>query len=174
MERSPASTSQIFPSVYHELRALARARIAAAGPVSLQPTQLVHEAYLKLEGRDWRWENRAHFFSAAAEAIRRVLIDHARERNALKRAGGLQRVTLSDAPGVEGLDVDILSLDAALTELQGIDPKMAELIQHRFLCGLSLAESAALLDISERTANRHWHSARVWLFERLRGTDELG
>ena len=172
MDRNSESTNQILPSVYHELRALARARIAAAGGVSMQPTELVHEAYLKLEGRDWEWENRAHFFAAAAEAIRRVLLDHARARKAIKRAGDRQRVTLSDIPGSDDLDVDILSLSDALSELEKRDSGMAALVRLRFLCGLSLAESAAVLDVSQRTANRQWESARLWLYSRLHDLDE--
>ena len=94
MQATGIPSDQILPEVYNELRALARARLAAVGPNSLQPTQLVHEVYLKFEGKDWHWQNRAHFFVAAAQAIQRVLLDHARQKNAMKRAWDHQRVTL--------------------------------------------------------------------------------
>lgn len=172
MEVSSGTTSQLMPQVYNELRALARARLAGHGPVSLQPTQLVHEAYLKLARNEWTWENRAHFFSAAARAIRRVMLDHARQKNADKRGGGQERVTLSGVAGPGNVDVDILSLDAALGELEELDPEMANVVKLRFLCGLSMTEAARVLEISERTAARRWEAARVWIYRRL--NDETG
>ena len=165
------STAQILPEVYQELRNLARSRLNARGPVSLQPTQLVHEVYLKLEGRGWEWINRAHFFSAAAEAMRRVLLDHARQKGTEKRGGERRRVTLSGLADVAALDADVLSLDAALAELERLDSIMADLVKLRFLCGLSMAEAAEVLGLSKRTAARHWESARVWLYQRLSSDD---
>lgn len=173
MHVSQNSASDLLPQVYNELRALARARLAAHGPVSIQPTQLVHEAYLKLARRDWTWENRAHFFAAAAQAIRRVLLDHARHKAVEKRGGGRERVTLTGIAGPGMPDVDMLSLDAALSRLEELDPEMANVVKLRFLCGLSLPDVARVLEISERTVSRRWESARVWLYRQLQDEDAL-
>lgn len=163
----PGSSDQMVEALYHELKRLARARIAVH-PVTLQPTQLVHEAWLKLGNRDWQWENRAHFVSAAAEAMRRITIDHARRRDAARRGGGWQRVTLSGQAGSEpDLEVDLIALDQALSELEQLDGRMAELVKLRYFVGLTRQEAAATLGISERTATRWWDDARAWLHHRL-------
>ena len=173
MAASELTTAALLPEVYDELRGLARARLAAGGPVSMQPTQLVHETWLKLSDPSWTWANRAHFFSAAAEAMRRVTIDHARRRGADKRGQGWQRITLSECEDSgSGFDVDLLALDEALARLETLDPAMASLVKLRFFCGLSMDETARVLEMSPRTAARQWESARVWLFHQLESIDE--
>lgn len=167
LEPGPGSSSQMVEKLYHELKYLARARLAVH-PVTLQPTQLVHEAWLKLGNRDWQWENRAHFISAAAEAMRRIIIDHARHRDAARRGGGWQRVTLAGQGASEGdLDVDLLALDQALSELETLDARVAELVKLRYFVGLTKRDAARVLEISERTATRWWDDARLWLHDRL-------
>lgn len=166
-EPGPGSSSQMVEKLYHELKHLARARIAAH-PVTLQPTQLVHEAWLKLGNRDWQWENRAHFVTAAAEAMRRITIDHARKRGSERRGGGWRRVTLAGQAASEAdLEVDLLALDQALTELEALDARVAELVKLRYFVGLTKREAADVLEISERTATRWWDDARLWLHDRL-------
>lgn len=163
----PGSSDQMVEALYHELKRLARARIAVH-PVTLQPTQLVHEAWLKLGNREWQWENRAHFVSAAAEAMRRITIDHARRRDAARRGGGWQRVTLAgQAANESDLEVDLVALDRALSELENLDGRLAELVKLRYFVGLTKREAAAALEISERTATRWWDDARIWLHHRL-------
>lgn len=172
MPAAEHSTAQLLPELYEELRALARSRLAAGGPLSLQPTQLVHETWLKLSNPDWTWANRAHFFAAASEAMRRVTIDHARRRESDKRGQGWQRITLSECEApTAALDVDLLALDHALSQLEQCDAGMASLVKLRFFCGLSMDETARVLDISPRTAARQWESARIWLFHRLDAHD---
>lgn len=161
------SSTEMVEALYHELKQLARARIAIH-PVTLQPTQLVHEAWLKLGNRGWQWENRAHFVSAAAEAMRRIIIDHARRRDAARRGGGWQRITLTGQATPEAdCDVDLVALDQALTELEQLDARMAELVKLRYFVGLSKRECAGVLEISERTVTRWWDDARTWLHHRL-------
>ncbi len=172
-KQSPGSSDQMVEALYHELKRLARARIAAH-PVTLQPTQLVHEAWLKLGNREWQWENRAHFVSAAAEAMRRIIIDHARRRDAARRGGDWQRVTLAGQAASEPeLEVDLVELDQALTELEHLDAPMAELVKLRYFVGLTKREAAGILEISERTATRWWDDARIWLHYRLADDGEV-
>ncbi|HEX7047684.1 MAG TPA: sigma-70 family RNA polymerase sigma factor [Gammaproteobacteria bacterium] len=155
--------------VYEELRRMAanRMRMEAAGH-TLQPTALVNEACLRLIGSGTDWQNRRHFFGAAAEAMRRVLVDHARRRDAAKRGGGLRRVTLTnlDIEGA-GTDVDLLALEDALTKLEGESQRLARLVELRFFAGLSIEEAAAALEVSPATVKRDWSFARAWLLERL-------
>lgn len=171
------AADRLLPLVYGELRTLAAAKMARepAG-LTLQPTALVHEAWLRLGGSaqpDWR--NRAHFFAAAAEAMRRILIDHARRRHRQRHGGGLQKVSASetgfDLAGNQMDDRQLLRLDAALEELQACEPRQAELVKRCYFVGLSLKEAAASLDISERTAVRDWNAARVWLFAHMTKAD---
>jgi RNA polymerase sigma factor (TIGR02999 family) len=168
----PQAAERLLPLVYDELRTLASRRLGREAPgQSLQATALVHEAYLRLVGGDpgRRWGGRAHFFAAAAEAMRRILIDRARDRRRLKRGGGRGRVDLDlgsvplDAPGD-----DLIDLDEALTELAREDPLCARLVALRFFAGLTQAEAAEALGLARRTADRHWAYARAWLYERLR------
>ena len=171
----PQAAEQLLPLVYDELRRLAAQRLAGEGPGhTLQPTALVHEAYLKLVGADPQqpWNGRVHFFAAAAEAMRRILIDHARRKRRARRGGGKKRVELGDMDDIEmvaerGQADDLLALDEALTQLAAADPRRAELVRLRYFAGLTLEQAAKLLGISRATADRHWAFARVWLFDAM-------
>jgi RNA polymerase sigma factor (TIGR02999 family) len=166
---------RLLPLVYDELRALARSQLRHERPDhSLQATALVHEAYLRLLG-DTRpsWNDRRHFFRAAAEAMRRILIEHARKRTRVKRGGKRKRVDLSsaDLAGEEDLE-QIVALDDAFRRLEEQDPKAADVVRLRFYAGLSVAETAKAMDLSERTVKREWAFARAWLYDALRDTDD--
>lgn len=162
----------LLPSVYQELRQLAASKMAREGAAfTLQPTALVHEAWLRL-GADAqpRWQNRAHFFAAAAEAMRRILVDHARRRTAQRRGGKRERVDLEHvefAFGETDLPERIVAVDEALAAFAHDHPEKAELVKLRYFVGLTLEEAAPLLDISEPTAKRWWTFARAWLFEKM-------
>jgi len=172
IERGDRQASrELLPLVYDELRKLAAQRMAgeAAGQ-TLQATALVHEAYLRLVGTrdDRHWEGRGHFFAAAAEAMRRILIDRARARGALKRGGGRPVLQLNQDPlATDQLSADLLDLDDALTRLAVEDPGKAELVKLRFFAGLTLDEAAGALGISTATADRHWAYARAWLYREM-------
>jgi len=172
----PAAAEQLLPLVYEELRKLAAVRLAAEpSGNTLQPTALVHEAYLRLVGsaNGDSWDHRGHFFAAAAEAMRRILIDNARRRAAERHGGGLQRQVLAAdaAPSPEPRE-DLLALDEALDRLAAEDPLKANLVKLRYFVGLSLPEAAAALGLSERTAGRHWAFARAWLRREVEGVPE--
>jgi len=161
------AAANVLPLVYAELRALAAARLAVepAGH-TLQPTALVHEAYLRLVGPAdaERWVHRGHFFAAAAEAMRRILIDDARRKMANRHGGGFIRHDLEPNLAAEPQPrEDLIALDGALDQLAAEDPLKADLVKLRYFVGLSLAEAAAALGLSERTAGRHWRYARAWL-----------
>lgn len=159
---------RLYEEVYAELRRVAGAKLRreAAGH-TLQPTALVNEAYLRLAPA-CTYENRRHFFAAAAEAMRRILVDHARKRRSEKRGGDHERVTLSGVDVASGGDmVDVLAVDAALTELSGARPRLAQLVSLRCFAGMSIEEAAEALDISPATAKRDWAFARAWLAERM-------
>jgi RNA polymerase sigma-70 factor, ECF subfamily len=166
-----AALEALLPAVYDELRrqarrALRRERIGH----TLQPTALVHEAYLRLVDQSRaRWENRAQFFAVAAQAMRRILVDHARTRGRAKRGGGVTPVTLADAdaPAASTTGVDALALDDALTRFAALDPRKARLVELRFFAGLSIPEAAAVIGVSEATAVREWAVARAWLRREL-------
>jgi len=162
---------RLYQAVYVELRRVARANLRHESPGhTLQPTALVNEAYLRL-GSGCIFENRRHFFAAAAEAMRRILVDHARKRGAEKRGGGLDRVTLSGVDIAAAGDlVDVLAVDAALTELATGRPRHAELVKLRCFAGMSIEEAAQALEISPATAKRDWAFARAWLAERMGAT----
>jgi RNA polymerase sigma factor (TIGR02999 family) len=163
----PQAASQLLPLVYDELRKLAAQKLAQEKPgQTLEATALVHEAYLRLVGKDEepRWDSRRHFFAAAAEAMRRILIEQARRKRRQRHGGGLQRVDLLDAEiAVTPGDDQIVLLDEALTKLAGIRPQAAEVVQLRFFSGLTIEETAAALGLSPRTARRLWVFARAWL-----------
>ena len=166
---------QLLPVVYDELRALAGARLRHERPDhSLQATALVHEAYIRLVGWEQQsWIDRAHFYRAAAEAMRRILIDHARGRARGKRGGGRVRVDLEDANLATWDDPDdVLALDEALHRLMEQDPRAAEIVQLRFFAGLSVEETAKALELSIRTVHREWKFARTWLFRALGDADD--
>jgi RNA polymerase sigma factor (TIGR02999 family) len=165
------SLEALLPLVYAELRRLAAhyLRGERAAP-TLQPTALVHEAYLRLlKDRPVRWQNRAHFCAIAAHTMRQVLIDRARARDALKRGGGQPRVTFDEQLAVEApaADLDLLELDAALERLAEVDATHARIVELRFFGGLSIEETAAAMDISPATVKRHWALARAWLAREL-------
>jgi RNA polymerase sigma factor (TIGR02999 family) len=169
------AAADLLPLVYDELRKLAAARMAAESPGhTLQPTALVHEAYLRLIGpaADHRWEGRGHFFAAAAEAMRRILVDAARRKNREKHGGDRDRIDLDAAlPIAPYPRHDLVALDAALTRLAVEDPQAARLVELRHFAGLSVAEAAQVLGVSPRTADRVWSFARAWLHRELAGTD---
>jgi RNA polymerase sigma factor (TIGR02999 family) len=166
----PEAAAELLPLVYEELRSLARARMAQerAGH-TLRATALVHEAYLRLAGNgDLVWQDRAHFFRASAEAMRRVLIDHARAKGAVKRGGGRGRVRIDAVDlGVESDPAQVLALDEALETLRSEDDRAADVVRLRFYAGLDFAEIATLLGCSERTVMREWAFARARLVELL-------
>jgi RNA polymerase sigma factor (TIGR02999 family) len=168
----PLTAAQLLPLVYDELRRLARHRLARETPgQTLQPTALVHEVYLRLVGDGGaRWHGRRHFFAAAAEAMRRILVENGRRKHSLKRGASLTRQPLEEAEllAPEPRE-DLLALDEALTELAATDRAAAELVQLRYFGGLSIPEAAEVLGIAPRTANRLWTYARAWLYERVRG-----
>jgi RNA polymerase sigma factor (TIGR02999 family) len=163
----PHAAEQLLPLVYHELRQLAAQRLAQEKPgQTLQATALVHEAYLRLVDTDQaqHWDSRGHFFAAAAEAMRRVLIDNARRKQADKHGGGWQRHELLEAElAIDSTSGDLFAVDDALSRLGAREPVIARLVELRFFAGLSLPEAAKCLGISERTAYRHWAYARAWL-----------
>jgi RNA polymerase sigma factor (TIGR02999 family) len=167
----PHAAEQLLPLVYDELRKLAAQKLAQEKPgQTLQATALVHEAYLRLLGNEQaqHWDSRGHFFAAAAEAMRRILLDSARRRHAQKRGGGLQRIELEEfAQPANGDPVDLLALDEALKQLEEQHPQKAQVVKLRFFAGRTLEQTAQLLGISRATAQRHWTYARAWLFGRL-------
>lgn len=170
-EGDSQATNQLFPLVYEELRQLASRHLAdERRNHTLSPTALVHEAYLRLVGpEDAPWDSRAHFFGAAAQAIRRILTDHARTRDRQKRGGGVKPVSLRDDDAVEspGADVDFVGLDEALTRLAAVDPQKARVVELRFYGGLPVESVAAALGVSASTVARDWAFARVWLHREL-------
>ncbi len=164
------AAEELLPLVYEELRRLARHKMAHQPPQqTLQATALVHEAYLRLMGdQPASWNSRGHFFSAAAEAMRRILIERARRKSARKHGGGLERVDLECADLAIHTEAEVLLLlDEALEEFRERDPTAAELINLRFFAGLPNQEAAEVLGLSERTAKRSWAYARAWLFRRM-------
>ncbi|MGV3518095.1 MAG: sigma-70 family RNA polymerase sigma factor [Luteitalea sp.] len=165
-----AAAAELFPIVYEELRRLAASALRRERTDhTLQPTALVHEAFLRLaETPGASWENRAHFVAVAARVMRRVLVDHARGRNALKRGNGEIRVPLDDVDvAAVGQDVDLVALDDALARLATLDERQARIVELRFFGGLSVPETAALIGASERTVKRDWQVARAWLTREL-------
>ncbi len=170
------AAEQLLPLVYAELRQLAAHRLAHEKPgQTLQATALVHEAYLRLVAsgdasapRAQRWDSRGHFFAAAAEAMRRILVENARRKDRLKHGRELQRVDLESGCLVsEAPSLDLLALDEALTKLAESEPAKAELVKLRFFAGLTMPEAAAALDISLATAERYWTFAKAWLYAEL-------
>jgi RNA polymerase sigma factor (TIGR02999 family) len=168
----PSAAEKLLPLVYDELRKLAAARLSLEKPgQTLQATALVHEAYMRLVGRDdtVQWDGRGHFFAAAAEAMRRILLNRARDRGRLKRGGDLRKVDLQQIEvALDMPDEELLALDEALQLLAEEDETCAKLVNLRFFAGLSLREAAESLGITRRTADRRWAYARAWLLTRLR------
>jgi RNA polymerase sigma factor (TIGR02999 family) len=174
----PHAAEQLLPLVYDELRRLAAQKMAQEQPgQTLQATALVHEAYLRLVDVETaqHWDSRGHFFAAAAEAMRRILINRARDKQRLKRGGGRRRLDLDQLVAADtAADADLVALDEALEKLAAEDRPCAELVKLRFFAGFTLDEAAATLRISPRTADRHWAYARAWLFNELRTGEEPG
>jgi RNA polymerase sigma factor (TIGR02999 family) len=173
-EGDPSAASQLLPLVYDELRKLAAHRLAHQSPgQTLQPTALVHEAYLRLVGdpEGSGWDSRGHFFAAAAEAMRRILVENARRKGRRKRGGDLTRCDLEAAEEVAVPEVreDLLALDEALTKLASEDAQAAQLVQLRYFAGLSIPDAASALGVSPRTADRLWAFARAWLLRDVGG-----
>jgi RNA polymerase sigma factor (TIGR02999 family) len=175
----PQAASQLLPLVYDELRQLAAQKLAQETPgQTLQPTALVHEAYLRLVAGlrgpqdDPNWDSRGHFFAAAAEAMRRILVDNARRKHAVKRGGGAGRVPLEEFHRVTESPQDLLDLDDALSRLAAEEPDKARLVQLRFFAGLSTPDAAAALGVSVATAERWWAFARAWLYSELQGNEK--
>ena len=170
-----SAAARLLPLVYEELRTLARTRMARRPPGdTLQPTALVHEAYLRLLGKaDLRLEGRRHFFFAAARAMRDILVERARARAGPKRGGGRLRVELKDDAAVaEPPAEDLLALNDALSELEKEDPLKAQIVQLRYFAGMNAGEAAQALGISERTLHRHWRFIKAWLRRRLDGSGD--
>jgi RNA polymerase sigma factor (TIGR02999 family) len=172
----PQLAERLLPLVYDELRSLAARKITRELPgQTLQATALVHEAYLRLVDPDriQRWDSRGHFYAAAAEAMRRILVDRARRKRTAKHGGQFQRQDLQDVEIVAAEPAeDLLALDEALTRLAAEDPAKAELVKLRYFAGLSLEDSAHALGISSATAKRNWAYARAWLFRHIEGAGE--
>jgi RNA polymerase sigma factor (TIGR02999 family) len=169
----PQAAGQLLPLVYDELRELAARRMAGEKPgQTLDATALVHEAYLRLVGNDAepQWNDRGHFFAAAAEAMRHILVDRARRKRRAKHGGGRQRVELDEAVATPpSAAEDLLALDDALTKLGGEDADAAAVVKLRYFAGLSIEEAARGLGMSRATAYRHWTFARAWLLNELSG-----
>ena len=177
IERGDAGAAeQLLPKVYQELRNLAAAKLKQEKPgQTIQATALVHEAYLRLVDveQTQRWDSRGHFFAAAAEAMRRILIDRAREKKSQKRGGHFKRQDVADIEiGGESLSTDILCLNEVLERFEQIDPAKAKLVKLRYFAGLTIPQAAEALQLSTSTADRHWAYARAWLHAELRNVDE--
>ncbi len=166
----PQALEEFLPKVYGELHRLAAGYFhGESSGHTLQATALVHEAYLRLvDQKQVKWQNRAHFFGVAARMMRRILVDHARRRKAEKRGGEAQHLSLDEArdAGVSP-NLDLLSLDRALTELAAFDPEQSRIVELRFFAGLKVPEVAEVLSVSPATVKREWSAARAWLFRRL-------
>ncbi len=172
------AAEQLLPLVYDELRRLAADKMAHEKPgQTLEATALVHEAYLRLVEGERRgsappWDSRRHFFAAAAEAMRRILVEKARRKHSMRHGGGRQRLDLDEALSLPGPRQDLLALDEALTRLAEKQPVKAELVKLRFFAGLTMPEAARALDISLATAERYWTFARSWLYAELADRDD--
>ena len=176
-EGDPSAAELLLPLVYDELRKLAGAKLAHEKPgQTLQATALVHEAYLRLVDVDkaQHWDSRRHFFSAAAESMRRILVEKARRKGRLKRGGDLNRVPLDEVEiEIETPQLDLIALDAALDKLAAESPEKAEIVQLRFFAALTHEEVAEILGVSTITIKRHWRYARVWLLRQMEGRQDL-
>lgn len=170
---------RLLPLVLGDLRRLARRHLVRErADHSLQATELIHEVYVRLAGRrSVQWANRKQFFAGMAQIMRRVLVDHARRRNAVKKGSGTDREPYDDAldsktlwgPAIEALDVDLLALDHALGSLAAVDPRQARIVELRYFAGLTIEETAVALGVSPMTVKRDWHTARLWLLRALDG-----
>jgi len=169
------AADQLLPLVYSELRRLAARKLAREAPgQTLQATALVHEVYLRLVGaHDPGWNSRGHFYAAAAEAMRRILVEAARRKKAAKHGGGLHRHDANDLPvAAPPVDDDLVALDEALTRFAQVEPQKAELVKLRYFVGLTIEETAEALSISPATAKRHWAYSKAWLFQAMGGGEK--
>jgi RNA polymerase sigma-70 factor (ECF subfamily) len=166
------AAAKLMPLVYSELRRVAARHMRQEQPGNtLQPTALVHEAYIKLLGqKNVRWEGRTHFFGVASHAMREILVEHARKRKAEKRGGSQKKVYVSDVvePASPKRGVDLLALDEALNRLEKLDARQVKIVELRYFAGLSVEETSEVLEVSPRTVKRDWSSARVWLHREIR------
>ena len=170
-QSDPRAAQELLSLVYEELRRLAAAKMASEAPgQTLQPTALVHEAWLRLAGGENRkWNDRTHFFAAAAEAMRRILVDNARRKRTERHGGAQQRVEMPEiASAVTENDDKVLAVNEALEKFAALDPQKAELVKLRYFVGMTLEQAAEALGISERTAKRYWAFARAWLHEEIK------
>lgn len=171
----PAASEELLPLVYQELRRLAAAKLAGEQPgQTLEATALVHEAYLRLvdQATLQNWDSRGHFFAAAAEAMRRILVENARRKASEKRGGGQHRISLDEAASIDdGRSDELLALDEALESLAKHDASAAELVKLRYFAGLTMEQAADAIGISERSAYYLWTYARSWLYRAIRGDD---
>jgi RNA polymerase sigma factor (TIGR02999 family) len=167
---------RLFSTIYAELRKLAAAHRRGEGPVhSLQTTALVHEAYLRLNRQHAvAWKNRGHFFAIASQAMRRILVDHARRRKAAKRGGAHAPSPLDSVELAVAGEIDLVELDIALEKLERLDPQEAKVVELRFFAGLTVDEVATALDVSRATVEREWTAARAWLRRELGARDDAG
>ena len=167
-----SAADRLFPLVYQELHRLAETYMhRERKDHTLQPTALINEAYLRLAREDIDWQNREHFIGVAANVMRRVLVDHARARNAAMRGGGLVRVELEDNVAVsEERSDEVLLLDDALTRLEALNPRQARVVELRYFGGLSVEQVASILGVAPRSVKRDWALARIWLFKEIQGT----
>ena len=166
----PSAAQDLLPLIYDELRSLAAAKMADESPDNtLQATALVHDAYIRLVGEESQnWKGRTHFFAAAAEAMRRILIDNARRKKRGKHGGGQHKVSLDDIdPTVEGPLTDIIALDEAIDKLAEEDQAVADLVKLHYFAGLTFGQAANILGVSRRTADRYWAYARAWLYQEI-------
>ena len=168
---------QLFGAVYNELHRQAARHLQHEHPgLSLQTTDLIHEAYLRLiDQQHVEWQNRLHFYGIAEQVMRRILVDHVRSRQAAKRGGSAIRLPLEEAMAVmPGLDLDFIALDEALVRLAAMDPQQSQIVELRFFSGLSVEETAKVLDVSERTVKRDWNVAKAWLRRELSRGGQAG
>ena len=164
-----AALERLVPLVYDELRRIAARQLRGErNNHTLQPTELVHEAFMRLVRQNVTWQNRAHFFGVAAEIMRRLLVDHARRKQAEKRGSGVEAIVLDDQmEWPVGKDVNIIALDECLTALAAVDPQQSRVVELRFFAGMSVDESAEVLGISASTVKREWRMARAWLLREM-------
>ncbi len=168
-EGDATAGEKLVPLVYNELRRIARRCMAAQPHSTLQSTALVHEAYIRLAGSSIRWEDRVHFFAVAAQLMRRILVDHSRKKHAQKRGGNAMILQLDENLGMPAeRELDLIALDDALNTLAVLDGRQARLVELRFFAGLSIDETAHVLEISPATVKREWATAKLWLLQQIR------